>query len=155
MTDGVMIFIGMIFVAVALLSQGLIVPVFGESRQMRKKLQSRLNEIEEESGEESFSSLLRQNYLRQLSPLERRLEDLPAMLYLGRVIAQGGHKFLAYRVVLLSVGMAVTVGLVAWVMTRSFTITAIGLAISGALPLMKISGVSMAIPRLMRLISGP
>ena len=34
MTDGVMIFIGMIFVAVALLSQGLIVPVFGESRQI-------------------------------------------------------------------------------------------------------------------------
>ena len=101
MTDGVMIFIGLIFGAVALLSQGLIVPVFGESRQMRKKLQSRLSEIEEESGEESFSSLLRQKYLRQLSPLERQLENLPSMRNLAEVIAQGGHKFLAYRVVLL------------------------------------------------------
>ena len=140
MTDGVMIFIGMIFVAVALLSQGLIVPVFGESRQMRKKLQSRLSEIEEESDEESFSSLLRQKYLRQLSPLERQLENLPSMRNLAEIIAQGGHKFLAYRVVLLSVVIAVVAALLAWVMTRSVPITAISFVISGALPLMKIFG---------------
>ena len=140
MTDGVMIFVGMIFVAVALLSQGLIVPVFGESRQMRKKLQSRLSEIEEESGEESFSSLLRQKYLRQLSPLERQLETLPSMRYLAQIIAQGGHTFLAYRVVLLSVVIAVAAALVAWMMTRSVAIVAISFGISGALPLMKIFG---------------
>ena len=46
MSDGMMIFFAMIFVAVVLLSQGLIVPVFGESRQMRKKLQSRLGDWE-------------------------------------------------------------------------------------------------------------
>ena len=140
MTNGVMIFIGMIFVAVALLSQGLIVPVFGESRQMRKKLESRLSEIEEESDEESFSSLLRQKYLRQLSPLERQLEDLPSMRHLAQIIAQGGHKFLAYRVVLLSVVIAVVAALLAWVMTRSVAIVAISLVISGALPLKKIFG---------------
>jgi tight adherence protein B len=133
-----MIFIGMIFVAVALLSQGLIVPVFGESRQMRKKLESRLSEIEEESSEESFSSLLRQKYLRQLSPLERQLEDLPSMRHLAQIIAQGGHKFLAYRVVLLSVVSAVVAVLVAWMMTRSVAITALSFALSGALPFMKI-----------------
>jgi tight adherence protein B len=139
-TDGVMIFIGMIFVAVALLSQGLIVPVFGESRQMRKKLESRLSEIEEESSEESFSSLLRQKYLRQLSPLERQLEDLPSMRHLAQIIAQGGHKFLAYRVVLLSIVMAVVATLLAWVMTRSVAITALSLVIGGGLPLKKIFG---------------
>ena len=106
MSDGLMIFLAMVFVAVALLSQGLIVPVFSESRQMRKKLQSRLDEVEAESGEESFSSLLRQKYLRDLSPFERQLEDLPAMQYLARVIAQGGHKFLAYRVTLLAAVLA-------------------------------------------------
>jgi tight adherence protein B len=137
-TDGVMIFIGLIFGAVALLSQGLIVPVFGESRQMRKKLRSRLSEIEEESGEESFSSLLRQKYLRQLSPLERQLEDFPSMRNLAEVIAQGGHKFLAYRVVLLSVVTAVVAVLIAWVMTRSVAITALSFVLSGGLPFMKI-----------------
>lgn len=138
MTDGVMIFIGMVFVAVALLSQGLIVPVFGESRQMRKKLQSRLGEIEAESGEESLSSLLREKYLRDLSPLERRLEDLPAMQSLARIIAQGGHKYLAYRTTLLSSAFAIAAALVAWTVTRSFVFSGIGLVAGGALPLVKI-----------------
>ena len=138
MSDGLMIFLAMIFVAVALLSQGLIVPVFSESRQMRKKLQSRLDEVETESGEESFSSLLRQKYLRDLSPFERRLEDLPAMLLLSRVIAQGGHKMLAYRVTLLAIILSFCGLIFAWIMTRSIPMALMGLAMGGALPFLKI-----------------
>jgi tight adherence protein B len=140
MSDGMMIFFGMIFVAVVLLSQGLIVPVFGESRQMRKKLQSRLGEMEEESGEESLSSLLRQKYLRELSPLERQLEDLPSMQNLARIISQAGHKFLAYRVILLSVVLAIVAAIAAWLITRSITMTAISLLIASSIPYMKING---------------
>ena len=138
MSDGAMIFMVMVFVTVALLSQGLIVPVFGESRKMRKKLQSRLDEIESESGEQSFSSLLRQKYLRNLSPIERRLEDFPSMLYLARVIAQGGHKFLAYRVTLLSAVLGLVAMLIAWMTTRSIVFAIIGLGIGCALPFFKI-----------------
>ena len=138
MSDGLMIFLAMIFVAVALLSQGLIVPVFSESRQMRKKLQSRLDEVETESGEESFSSLLRQKYLRDLSPFERQLEDLPAMLLLSRVIAQGGHKMLAYRVTLLAIILSFCGLIFAWIMTRSIPMALMGLAMGGALPFLKI-----------------
>jgi len=133
-----MIFMAMVFVAVALLSQGMIVPVFGESRKMRKKLQSRLDEIESESGEQSFSSLLRQKYLRNLSPIERRLEDFPSMLYLARVIAQGGHKFLAYRVTLLSAALGLVAALITWMTTRSLVFTIISLGIGTALPFFKI-----------------
>ena len=140
MSDGMMIFFGMIFVAVVLLSQGLIVPVFGESRQMRKKLQSRLGEMEEESSEESLSSLLRQKYLRELSPLEQRLEDLPSMQNLARIISQAGHKFLAYRVVLLSVVLAIVAAIAAWVITRSMVMTAVSFLIAGSIPYMKING---------------
>lgn len=138
MTDGVMIFVGLVFLAVALLSQGLIVPVFSESRKMRKKLQSRLHEIESESGEESFSSLLRQQYLRNLSPLERRIEDLRAMRHLGQIIAQGGHTFLAYRVLLLSVALGMVAGFAAWELTRSLMITLLSMPMAGALPIVKI-----------------
>lgn len=138
MSDGVMIFMALVFVAVALLSQGLIVPVFSESRQMRKKLQSRLGEIEAGSGEESFSSLLRQKYLRDLSPFERRLEDLPAMQTLARIIAQGGHKFLAYRVTLLAAILGVVAAFVVWTMMRSIPFTVIGLAMGSLLPFFKI-----------------
>ena len=138
MTDGVMIFMALVFVAVALLSQGMIVPVFGESRQMRKKLQSRLSDIEAESDEESFSSLLREKYLRELSPMERSLEDLPAMQTLARIIAQGGHKFLAYRVVLLSVVLGIAAAVVTWTMTRSVPFVFIDLAMGSSLPFFKI-----------------
>jgi tight adherence protein B len=140
MSDGMMIFFAMIFVAVVLLSQGLAVPVFGESGQMRKKLQSRLADMEEESSEESFSSLLRHKYLRNLSPLERQLEDLPSMQNLARTISQGGHKFLAYRVVLLSVVLAIVGAIAAWVLTRSMAMTAVSLLIAGSIPYMKIKG---------------
>jgi tight adherence protein B len=133
-----MIFLALIFVAVAMLSQGLIVPVFGESRQMRKKLQSRLSEIEAESGEESFSSLLREKYLRDLSPIERSLEDLPAMQYLARVIAQGGHKFLAYRVTLLAAFLGVAAAVVTWTTMRSVPFAGMGFVMGASLPFFKI-----------------
>jgi tight adherence protein B len=138
MSDGMMIFGGLVFVAVALLSQGLIVPVFGESRQMRRKLQSRLGEIEAEAGEEALSSLLREKYMRNLSPIERQLESLPAMQYLARVIAQGGHEYLAYRVVLVSIVFAIAAAVIAWLNSRSLLFVAMALAVGGALPLIKI-----------------
>jgi tight adherence protein B len=133
-----MIFMSLVFVAVAMLTQGLIVPVFSESSQMRKKLQSRLGEIEAESGEESFSSLLRQKYLRDLSPLERQLEDLPAMQTLARIIAQGGHKFLAYRVTLLAAALGVVAAIITWTIMRSIPFTLMGLVIGTSLPFFKI-----------------
>jgi tight adherence protein B len=138
MSDGMMLFVGLVFVTVLLLSQGLIVPVFGESRQMRKKLSKRLHELEEESGEEMLSSLLRQQYLRRLSPWERRLESLPLMDYLGRVIAQGGHKFLAYRVVLLAAVLCLVAGILAWTFTRMPLAAIMGAAVGLAMPFLKI-----------------
>ena len=138
MSDGMMIFGGLVFVAVALLSQGLIVPVFGESRQMRRKLQSRLGEIEAEAGEEALSSLLREKYMRNLSPLERQLESLPAMQYLARIIAQGGHEYLAYRVVLVSIVFGIAAAVIAWLNSRSLFFVAMALTVGGALPLIKI-----------------
>lgn len=139
MTDGVLTFFGLVFVAVALLSQGLIIPVFGESRQMRKKLQTRLKDIESETGEESYSSLLREKYLRNLSPLERQLEDLPAMQQLARIIAQGGHKFLAYRVVLVSILIAAVAALSTWSLTRSLIFSLVAFGFGAALPIMKLT----------------
>ena len=46
MSDGLIIFLSLVFIAVALLSQGLIVPVFGESRQMRKKLHTFYRDVD-------------------------------------------------------------------------------------------------------------
>ncbi len=79
MSDGLILFMAMVGVAVFLLSQGVVAPVFGNNGKVRRRLQHRLDEIEAASGEESYSSLLRGKYLRGLSPTERWLESLPGM----------------------------------------------------------------------------
>ncbi len=116
--DSVLIYVGLVFAAVFLLSQGMIVPAFGDTRQARKRLKKRVEEIEKASSEDSVASLLRERYLRKLSPLERQLEAIPALASLRHTIEQGGHKILAYRFVLRAVAIGITAALVTWTFTR-------------------------------------
>ena len=139
MTSGAQIFILMVFATVVLLMQGLVVPVFGESAKTRKRLKKRIEEIEAAGDTESLSSLLREKYLRRLSPLEHRLESLPAMEALARRIEQAGYKLLAYRLVLLSVGIGIAAFLASWTYFR-MPVAAVGVGALGMyLPFIKIS----------------
>jgi len=137
--SNVLTYLLLIFVAVFLLSQSMIVPAFGESRQARKRLKKRVEEIDRHSEEDSIASLLRERYLRKLSPFERRLEALPVMERLGRLIEQSGHKILAYRLVLLAIALATGAGFTVW----SFTLlpfAGVSAAVIGAwLPFLKIT----------------
>src|SRR5579859_6660894 len=96
--DSPWLFLGLVFIAVFLLAQGLVVPVFGESSRMRRRLLSRLNAVGSASGQGDFASLLREKYLRELSPMERALETLPGMDRLAQLIEQSGKTWPAYRV---------------------------------------------------------
>jgi len=139
MSNGAQIFLVMVFATVVLLMQGLVVPVFGESAKNRKRLRKRIADIEASGDSEALSSLLREKYLRNLSPLERRLESLPAMESLARQIEQAGHKMLAYRLVLISLAVGVTALLVSWSYFR-MPIATVSIALLAAyLPFMKIS----------------
>ena len=42
-SEFILIFLGMVFIAVFLLSQGVVVPVFGEAGKMRKRIRGRLH----------------------------------------------------------------------------------------------------------------
>lgn len=139
MSNGVIIFLVMVFAAVFLLSQGIVVPAFGDTSRVRKKLRQRLDEIEAGSDEESYSSLLRAKYLRRLSPVERWLESLPGMESLARLIEQAGQTILAYRVVLLSLTLALGLGFACWWFTRLWTWVPAGLIVGAAAPFVKIS----------------
>lgn len=139
MSSGMMIFVAMIFVTVFLLMQGLVVPVFGDSAKARKRLLKKLGQIQTATEEDAYSSLLREKYLRRLSPWERQLERLPAMEALAARIEQAGKKYLAYRVTLLAVVLAVVAALLAWVITRLAVAPVIAGAIAAYLPFMVIS----------------
>jgi len=139
MSDGMIFFIGLIFVAVFFLVQGLALPVFGESAQARKRLKKKLGEIESADGEEAYSSILREKYLRKLSPWERSLEKLPIMEALAAFIEQSGSKQLAYRVVLFSIVMGFVTAFVVWTFLRVWYAPIIAGAIACYFPFMRIS----------------
>jgi len=139
MSNGMMIFVAMIFVTVFLLAQGLVVPVFGESAKARKRLLKKLDQIHSATEGDAYSSILREKYLRRLNPWERQLESLPAMESLAATIEQAGKKFLAYRVVLLSVLLGIGAAVLAWATTRMAIAPVIAGAIGAYLPFMVIS----------------
>src|SRR5215470_7285175 len=132
------IFLGLVFLAVFLLAQGLVVPVFGESTRMRKRLLSRLSAVGTASGQPEFGSLLREKYLRELSPLERALETLPGMERLGRLIEQSGKSTPAYRVLLVSLLFAAAGAFVGWSYTRLIYCMLLGAGGGFSLPYIKV-----------------
>lgn len=138
MDDGLVMFAGLVFVAVFLLAQGMTVPVFGESRRTAKRLRERLAQVER-GGDDDFASLLREKALDRLSPLERRIERMPSMTKLAAWIAQSGHTMVAYRLLALSAALGLAGGLLGLEFGNSIAALGVGAAVGVALPFLKIS----------------
>jgi tight adherence protein B len=138
MSNGQTLFMVLIFATVFLLAQGLVVPVFGESAQAAKRLKKRLAAISSQSDDESYSSLLRKRYLKQLRPPERFLEQLPAMESLAMTIEQAGYSIMAYRLVLLSLTFGAAAGYLSWAAFRMPLVTVIAAIVAVSLPVLKV-----------------
>jgi len=102
--DTRVIFLLMVFTAGFLLFQGLVAPVFGENRRLRKQLRRRLESVTRESGR---IRLVRENSSVPRSGLLRHLELLPLLEGVRESIAQAGWRLPAYKLVLLAAGLAV------------------------------------------------
>src|SRR5690606_9675496 len=89
--------------------------------------------------QDSVASLLRERYLRKLSPLERQLEELPGMEQLRQFIEQSGSRMLAYRLVLLCIVFGVVGAIVTWIWTRMEFAALAAFIACGALPYMKVA----------------
>lgn len=138
MPDPVVLFVGMVFLAMFLLMQGLTGPTFGSSGRMRRRLRRRIDELVTAPGAES-ASLLRQRYLERLTPLGRRLETLPGMPALRRVIEQAGLEQPAYRLALQGLGIAALSAL-ASVATGAGGLAALAAAlVTAALPFLRLA----------------
>ncbi len=132
------IFLGLVFLAVFLLVQGMVVPVFGEAKKTRKLLLARLGAVAAASSHGDFGSLLRQKYLKELSPLERRLETLPGMERFARLMEQSGSTTPAYRFFTLSLVLALVGALLGWSLTRLSYCVVLGALGGFVLPYMKV-----------------
>jgi tight adherence protein B len=138
MSTGVVFFIVLVGATVFMLTMGLIVPAFGDQRRTRKLLQRRLAGIESEMAGNSVASLMREKYLRDLSPLERQLESLPGMEQLASMIEQSGGTMLAHQLVATAILLAAAGAIIDGFILHSVLIAAVG-AVSGAmLPFIKI-----------------
>jgi len=136
--SGMWIFLTLVFLAVFLLAQGLVIPVFGESRKMRKRLLARLESVSASGARAEVASLLRQSYLQKLSPLERSLETLPGMDRLARLIEQTGHATPAYRIIMLSAAGAAAGAVAGWLSTRVWFAALLLALLAASAPFLKI-----------------
>lgn len=116
--SGMGVFVALVFLAVFLLAQGLAVPVFGESRKARKRLLARLSAVSAASASGRLKTLLREKYLKELTPLEQSLEALPGMEALRELMDQSGKSGPAYRVALVSLALGAGGCVLGWMLTR-------------------------------------
>jgi len=135
---GMWIFLGLVFLAVFLLSQGLVVPVFGENRKARKRLLARLAMVNATSAADQFRTLLRERYLKELTPFERSLETLPFMEALARLIEQSGRTGAAHRVALGALAWGAGGWIVGWLVTRMWSVALLLALLGLAIPVVRL-----------------
>lgn len=83
-----------------------------------KRLRQRMRSISQAGEREKPQSLLREQYLRELTPVERMLENLPGMEHLEKLCEQSGHHIPAYRVAAVSLLLAAVAALLMLAMGR-------------------------------------
>ena len=138
LTPGLLVYLAMVFGAVFLLSQGLVVPTFGDARKAERLVKKRLARIASLAQRHEVRSVLRSKYLRNLGPIERRLESLPGMETLARHIEQAGRGISAYKLVLLALVLAAAAGLITWSVTRQTPAMLLATAMTFCIPFMQI-----------------
>jgi tight adherence protein B len=133
-----LIFLALVFGAVFLLTQTIVVPTFGTGRQESRRLKQRLGIIAEEYQSEQQISLIRDKYFKKLSPLEKWLESLPTMRQMEAFIERSGHGFPAYRLVLFCLVLGLLGGSLAWIVSRQWSLIPVGVFILSGLPVIKL-----------------
>jgi tight adherence protein B len=102
-----------------------------------RRLRGRLESLAGEENAEASVSAIRARYLRQLSPFERRLEQLPGVEPLSHLAEQAGWAIPGYRIVALSLALALAGAAVAVLLTAHAVPGAIAGIVAGALPWLK------------------
>ncbi|MBW7469753.1 type II secretion system F family protein [Marinobacter sp. M216] len=136
--ENLWIFVALVFTAVFLLSQGLVIPVFGESRSARKRMRRRMKTLTADADNQKRVSLLRDHYTQNLNPLEKRLELLDVLEPLRNLIAQSGMTTPAYRVLLLALALAAIGAGIAWSLNKAYWAPAVGAPLGFILPFLHI-----------------
>ena len=132
------VFLIMVVIAVFLLVWNLMTPVFGEERKAAKRLKQRLKRVATQEKRASAAAMLRDKYLRNLSPFEQKLESLPGMENLALLIEQSGRQAPAHRLILLCAALGVSAGLVVWYLTGNLLIGLAAAPVVAFIPIIRV-----------------
>ena len=125
------------FGSVFILSQIIMVPTFGTKSKESRQIKKRLRQVAK-SGMTDELSLVRQKHLREMSPIERWLENLPGAQSLEELISQSGKSYPAYMVIFTMIALAFLVSFITWFFTTNIYATIGAFLFAGYLPLYKI-----------------
>lgn len=102
-----------------------------------RRLRTRLDALADHVETEQTISAIRARYLRQLSPFERQMEQLPGMERFGRLMEQAGWTVPAYRVAMLVLGLGAAGGIAGLLFSGNPLIALGAMAALGSLPVLK------------------
>ena len=106
------LFIAMVFVVGFLMTQAFVAPLMGAGGRSRRRLRERIHDLSADPAAARHASLVRDKYLRRLSPWERKLTRLPGMEALQALLDQAGSDLPPTRFVLISLVTAAGGGLI-------------------------------------------
>ncbi len=130
-------FLGMIFLAIFLLVRSLMVPTFGTEARTAKMLRKRVKGVVA-ADKSDTRSLLHAKHLREASPMERFFLSWPGAESLDHLIVQAGKEYPAYRLILLSILLALVAGLGVWFFIHDWIYSLIAAVIAILLPILKL-----------------
>jgi len=109
--------------AVTLMVFELVVPVIGEGKQTRNRLKNRLREISSDADYDNNINLLREQYIKKLSPVERWFESFPGVPNLTGMLREAGYRMTSYRFVLIVIMGSVLLFLITWLFFGNWMIS--------------------------------
>lgn len=138
MNNPMAIFVLMVFAAVFLLAIGLTMPVFGENRQVGKRMQRRLAQIGAGAKVPDALLLLRKQRTRELGGIEATVENLPLFAGIKVMIEQSGREISVFQLLLLSLVCAAAAAIASALMIPLVLVAAGAFAMAAALPVLRI-----------------
>lgn len=128
----------MVFIAIVLLASAMIVPTAGSaaqaSRRMRKRIGKHL-----ELRDPGISSLLRNQYLEELSPFERAIEKIPLFRPLSMMIEQSGERVSVFKVLTKGVSLGLLFSVPVYLYLGSAVIALVVFLVALALPIIDVA----------------
>lgn len=126
MISNQLMFLGLVFIAVLLLSQALFLPVYNPQRAKTALVRKRLKQLCQQEGEElAHTSLLRKSRLDKLGSLGRAIENLPLIERMSYRLELADYKMMGHQFIFFALVGATFCATLGWLYFHHYVVTAL------------------------------